>query len=148
MFVATELADYLCQESEFQDPRWAKPDRWLLKALRDLEAQGWFQLPPSEMQESNPSPRWLSEPVPEPEGVVEQVGLVDGLELILVEQESHMRIWIELMIDEHPQGAGPLVGRRIRYLVSSAHGFLRAFRFAAPALQLAARDLWIGWDAE
>ena len=70
--------------------------------------------------------------MPEPEGVVEQVGLVDGLELILVEQESHMRIWIELMIDEHPQGARPLVGRQIRYLVSSAHGFLRTFRFARP----------------
>ena len=28
------------------------------------------------------------------------------------------------MIREHPQGAGPLVGRQIRYLVNSRHGWL------------------------
>jgi hypothetical protein len=76
------------------------------------------------------------------------VGEVGGLELILVEQESQMRIWNELMIREHPQGAGPLVGRQVRYLVGSAHGWLGGFGFAAPALQLADRDRWIGWDAE
>jgi hypothetical protein len=52
------------------------------------------------------------------------VGDVAGLELILVEQESQMRIWNELMIREHPQGAGPLMGRQIRYLIGSAHGWL------------------------
>jgi hypothetical protein len=41
-----------------------------------------------------------------------------------------------------------LVGRQIRYLVGSEYGLLGAFGFAAPALQLADRDRWIGWDAE
>ena len=41
---------------------------------------------------------------------------VVGLELILVQQQSQMRIWNELMMGEHPQGAGPLVGRQVRYL--------------------------------
>jgi len=59
-----------------------------------------------------------------------------------------MRIWNELMIREHPQGAGPLVGRQVRYLIGSAHGWLGGFGFAAPALQLADRDRWIGWDSE
>jgi hypothetical protein len=68
--------------------------------------------------------------------------------LILVEQESQMRIWNELMIREHPQGAGPLVGRQVRYLIGSAHGWLGGFGFAAPALQLGDRDRWIGWDSE
>ena len=62
---------------------------------------------------------------------------------IRVEQEGQMRIWNELMIREHPQGSGPLVGRQVRYLIGSAHGWLGALGFAAPALQLAGRDRWI-----
>jgi hypothetical protein len=41
-----------------------------------------------------------------------------------------------------------LVGRQVRYLISSEHGWLGGFGFAAPALQLGARDRWIGWDGE
>jgi hypothetical protein len=41
-----------------------------------------------------------------------------------------------------------LVGRQIRYLVGSDHGWLGALGFAAPALPLAERDRWIGWDVE
>ena len=51
------------------------------------------------------------------------------------------------MEHEHPQGAGPLVGRQIRYLLWSEHGWLGAVGVAASALRLAARDRWIGWDA-
>ena len=39
--------------------------------------------------------------------------------MILVEQESQMRIWNELMIREHPQRAGLLLGRQIRTLQAS-----------------------------
>ena len=147
-FSRTELADFLCEEFGFQDPGGQNQRAGCLKGLRELEAKGWFQLPPAEIQKCNPAPRRLPGPVPEPQAVPEEVGMVGGLELILVAQEGQMRIWNELMIREHPQGAGPLVGRQIRYLVGSAHGWLGAFGFAAPALQLAARDRWIGWDAE
>jgi hypothetical protein len=144
----TELAEWCCEEFGFQDPRGENQLGGCLKGLRELEAKGWFKLPPTEMQKGKPSPRRLSAPVPEPEAVPGEVGKVCGLELVLVEQESQMRIWNELMIGDHPQGAGPLVGRQVRYLVGSEHGWLGAFGFAAPALQLADRDRWIGWDAE
>jgi hypothetical protein len=49
------------------------------------------------------------------------------------------------MAREHPRGAGPLVGRQLRYLIGSAHGWLGGLGFAAAALQLAPRDRWIGW---
>jgi hypothetical protein len=68
--------------------------------------------------------------------------------LLLVSGEAHMRIWNEMMIREHPRGHGPLVGRQVRYLIESAHGWLGAMGFAAPALQLADRDDWIGWTVE
>jgi hypothetical protein len=144
----TELADFLCGELGFQDPGGQDQRSGCLRALRELEAKGWFQLPPARIEKGGPSPRRLSGPVVEAEGVPSEVGQIEGLELVLVGQEGQMRIWNELMIREHPQGAGPLVGRQIRYLIGSGHGWLGAFGFAAPALQLAERDRWIGWDAE
>jgi len=80
--------------------------------------------------------------------VPSQAGEVRELELELVTTLEQMRIWNELMINEHPQGAGPLVGRQVRYLIDSQHGLLGGFGFSAAALQLADRDRWIGWDAD
>lgn len=147
-FSRTELAELVCEEFGFQDPGGQNQLGGCLRGLRELEAKGWFQLPAPQIQKGGPAPRRLSEPVAEPEGVPPEVGEVAGLELILIEQESQMRIWNELMIGEHPQGAGPLVGRQVRYLIGSAHGWLGGVGFAAPALQLADRDRWIGWDGE
>lgn len=76
------------------------------------------------------------------------MGELKELKLILVQASEEMRIWNELMIEEHPLGNGPLVGRQLRYLISSEHGWLGGFGFAAPALQLSDRDNWIGWDKE
>jgi hypothetical protein len=143
-----ELAELVCEEFGFQDPRGENQRGGCLKALRELEARGEFQLPPQQRDKVRPAPRRLDQAVAEPQSVPGEVGEIGGLELILVEQESQMRIWNEVMIREHPQGAGPLVGRQIRYLVGSEHGVLGGFGFAAPALQLADRDRWIGWDAE
>jgi len=53
-----------------------------------------------------------------------------------------------MMACEHPQGAGPFVGRQLRYLIHSQHGLLGGFGFAAAALHLSDRDQWIGWDQE
>lgn len=147
-FTRTELAEVVCEEFGFQDPGGHNQIGGCLKGLRELEAKGWFQLPEPQSPKGVPSPRRLSSSVAPPVGVPAEVSNVVGLELILVQQPSQMRIWNELMIAEHPQGAGPLVGRQVRYLIGSAHGWLGGFGFAAPALQLADRDRWIGWDRE
>ena len=70
------------------------------------------------------------------------VGGVEGciLELVLVDTNEKMRIWNEMMISEHYLGAGPFVGRQLRYLIDSEHGWLGGLGFAAPALHLADRD--------
>jgi hypothetical protein len=147
-FTRTELAKVVCEEFGFQDPAGRNQLGGCLKGLRELEAQGWFQLPAPEFGKANPTPRRLPQGVEQPVAVPAEVGGVVELKFVLVEQESQMRIWNELMIREHPQGAGPLVGRQLRYLVGSAHGWLGGFGFAAPALQLADRDRWIGWDGQ
>src|SRR5213593_4138045 len=68
-FSRTELAEFVCEQFGFQDPRGQNQLSGCLKGLRELEAKGWFQLPPAETQKGRPSPRRLSEPVPAAQGV-------------------------------------------------------------------------------
>ena len=144
----TKLASRVCKQYGFYDARGQEQRGGCLKALRELESAGHFDLPVRRTRPGRHSPRRLSKPVPLPLGVPSKVGEVRGLELVLVSTPDQMRVWNELMIEEHPQGAGPLVGRQLRYLIGSQHGWLGGFGFAAPALQLADRDAWIGWNAE
>ena len=142
------LAALVCEQFRFYDARGQEQKSGCLKALRELEAAGHFTLPEARTSPGKRSPRRLSEPVPLPMEVPSQAGEVRELELELVTTLEQMRIWNELMINEHPQGAGPLVGRQVRYLIDSQHGLLGGFGFSAAALQLADRDRWIGWDAD
>jgi len=142
------LAGAVCERFGFYDARGQPQRAGCLKALRELEAAGHFVLPAARRTAGSKSPRRLSEPVEQPEEVPGEAGWVRGLELVLVNRLEQMRVWNELFMNEHPQGAGPLVGRQVRYLIGSEHGWLGGFGFAAAALQLADRDAWIGWDAE
>ena len=144
----SELAEFLCEQFGFYDARGQAQRDGCLKALRKLETAAHFALPPAQAKTGPNTPKRLPEAVASPIGVPAQVGDVRGLALILVSGEAHMRIWNEMMIREHPRGHGPLVGRQVRYLIESEHGWLGAIGFAAPALQLAGRDKWIGWTVE
>jgi len=144
----SELAEFLCEEFGFHDARGQAQLDGCLKALRELEAGGYFTLPEAQGKPGPSRPKRLAEAVADPTGVPAQAGEVRGLALVLVSTEPHMRLWNEMMIREHPRGHGPLVGRQVRYLIDSEHGWLGALGFAAPALQLADRDHWIGWTVE
>jgi len=143
-----ELANAVCAQFKFYGPR--KEPQWggCIRALRELEAAGHFTLPVARSRTGPNTPKRLKMPVADPTGVPEKAGEICGLEMIQVSSEEQMRIWNEMMIREHPRGHGPLVGRQLRYLVGSEHGWLGALGFAAPALKLAERDRWIGWDVE
>jgi hypothetical protein len=90
----------------------------------------------------------LSEAVALPIEVPREAGDVRDLRLELVCSDEQLRIWNELMLTEHPLKSCTLVGRQLRYLIGSRHGWLGGFGFSAAALQLEARDHWIGWDSE
>ena len=72
---------------------------------------------------------------------------VRGLSLAPTSDAAHPEIWHGLMAGEHPRGAGPLVSCQLHYLLGSEHGWRGGVGIAASALQLSARDRWIGWDA-
>ena len=144
----TELADRVCDEFGFVDGLGVGQRSGCLKALRSLAAKGCFELPPPRTKPGPASPRRLGQPVAPPQEVPGTAGQVRGLELVLVETDEQMRTWNELFIREHPREAGPLVGRQLRYLIGSEHGWLGGLAFAASALHLRDRDRWIGWDLE
>ncbi len=144
----TEIADRLCAEFGFRDARGVPQRSGCLKVLRTLEEKGYLVLPAPRARSGPARPRRLGRRVPSPEGVPGTVGEVRGLELVVVQTEEQMRIWNELFTCEHPWGAGPLVGRQVRYLIRSEHGWLGGMGFASAALQVRDRDRWIGWDVK
>lgn len=142
------LARVLCSTLMLQD-RCGKPrEAGVLVALRTLEARGFWKLPPAPPTRSRPPPRRLSTAVPPPQAVPARVEQVQGLRLVEVRaaDEELFRTWNELMWTEHPLRDGRLVGRQLRYLIGSEHGWLGAVGFGSCALRLRARDQWIGWD--
>jgi hypothetical protein len=142
------LSRALCQHFNFHDARGHHQIGGCNKALRELERAGHFVLPTSNMPKTIKSPRRLELAVPDPVDVPGVVGALQGLRLIKVDSVDLMRIWNEMMLCEHPQGAGPLVGCQLRYLIDSQHGWLGGFAFSAAALKLRERDQWIGWDTD
>lgn len=141
-----DLAKQVCTHFKFHDARGEMQTSGCLKALRKLESSGHFDLPKAQHKASTKSPRRLTEPVPLPVDVPSEVNHISALELVRVQDAEQMRTWNELMLTEHYLSSATLVGRQLRYLIRSEHGWLGGIGFAAPALQLAARDRWIGWD--
>ena len=84
--------------------------------------------------------------MPAPVEVPAQVHDVEGLRLVVVEDEELRRVWNTLLAVEHPHGTTTFVGCQVRYLIGSAHGWLGAAGLSASALHLRARDAWMGWS--
>lgn len=145
------LVHATCSHFGFVDALGRAQTAGCVKALRELEQAGHFVLPAAGPRGRRPgqigSARRLNAPVPEPHGMPALAGDVRALALVKVQTLEQLRLWNELMACEHPQGAGPLVGAQLRYLIQSEHGWLGGLGFAAAALNLADRDRWIGWDA-
>ena len=141
------LAKKLCQRLDLRDGKGDWQMASTSKALRDLEAQGLWDLPKPLF--SGPR-KWnaarLNRPVPPPTSVPASAGEVGGLRLVEVVDDEHSRIWNELMLAEHPLEESRLVGRQLRYLMASDHGWLGGLGFGSAALHLEGRDDWIGWS--
>ena len=143
----TDLAKELCQQMGWRDHAGLERVSTTLKALRDLEEQGHYKLPDPLI--SGPrgwKARRLEHPVPSPQAVPELVQDVRGLALMEVRTPEHLRIWNELMCSEHPLKEARLVGKQLRYLIGSDHGWLGGIGFGSAALHMECRDRWIGWD--
>ena len=142
------LGREVCAQFGFVDARGSAQLTGCLTALKVLETAGQLTLPAPGPHPQRPSPRCLDAPVRAPVDVPAQVRDVEGLRLVVVEDETQRRVWNTLLATEHPQGATTFVGCQLRYLIGSAHGWLGAVGFSASALRLRARDTWMGWSDE
>jgi Domain of unknown function (DUF4338)/Transposase DNA-binding/Transposase Tn5 dimerisation domain len=145
------LANAVCERFGFYSPKGLAQTSGCVKALRELERAGHFVLPPPQDRVQGKvrkvhEARCLGVPVDAPHAVPAQAEDVQALRLTRVDTQEQLLVWNQMMKDEHPQGAGPLVGTQIRYLIESKHGVLGGFGFAAAAIRLADRDAWIGWN--
>jgi hypothetical protein len=125
----TDVAIRACKQFEFYDARGQLQVSSCAKALRQLEKAGHIILPGVQQRRARKSPRRLSEAVSLPVDVPPEVGVVLDLMLVLVRTDEEKRLWNELMLREHPLGDGPLVGRQLRYLIGSRHGWLGGIGF-------------------
>jgi hypothetical protein len=147
----THLAKEVCERLGLRDGKGDLRISTTLKALREREAEGYWKLPVATQRGNRQwNPRRLGHEVAAPRGVPFEAGQIKGLELIEVyhEADEHVRIWNELMLEEHPLHDCRLVGRQLRYLIGSAHGWLGGIGFGSSALYLESRDKWIGWDED
>ena len=145
------LARYLCEALELKDARGEWRIGGTLKALRVLEARGYWRLPKARNANGKAGggrPRRLGRAVALARGVPARAEQVRGMTLVEVSaaQDELFRTWNELIEAEHPLHDSRMVGRQLRYLIGSEHGWLGAVGFGSCALRLADRDKWIGWD--
>ncbi|MFQ5796653.1 MAG: Druantia anti-phage system protein DruA, partial [Candidatus Bipolaricaulia bacterium] len=143
------MAQYLCQELDLRDPVGKPRLAGVHKALRVLESRGYWQLPePLGVLAQRWQARRLDEPVASPQGVPWRVEALKGLQLVEVSSQDDelFRIWNELMLSEHPLHNCRLVGRQLRYLIGSDHGWLGGMGLGSCALRFKVRDRWLGWD--
>lgn len=141
----TQLARQLCRRYKLFDAAGAEQTGTALASLRSLEKSQLIDLPPGRGRRAQ-SPSRLPEALKPIEAPPVDVGEIRNLELVLVGSQDQMRIWNEMMIADHPNGHGPLVGRQIRYLIESERGVLGGFGFSSAALTLQDRDRWMTWD--
>jgi hypothetical protein len=147
----TGIARIVCDEFEFKDALGKGQITSCMKVLRELDEKGTIKLPkPLVVHRKKSEPRRLGHSVDEPENVPESVEKIRDIELIVVESGDLdlMRIHNELICSEHPLGDKRVVGRQLRYLIRSEHGWLGAITFGSSALYLQDRDRWIGWHGE
>ncbi len=145
------LARSVCEALDLKDARGQLRTGGTLKALRVLEGRGYWRLPKGQGSHEKSGqwrPRRLGRTVAQPRDVPARAEWVRGLCLVEVglEQDELFRTWNELIETEHPLHDSRMVGRQLRYLIGSRHGWLGAVGFGSCALRLADRDEWIGWD--
>ncbi len=145
----TGLAQELCRRLELRDPKGDWQIGTTAKALRELEAEGHWTLPPPRVPRTH---RWSTAParlpqrVPPARGVPAELAQIAALELVEVATPEQLLVWNELMIREHPLHDARLVGRQFRYLIRSEHGWLGGIGFGSAALYLEGRDTHLGWN--
>jgi hypothetical protein len=149
----TEMARTLCELLDWKRVNGRLKDQECRQLLEQLRARGWLRLP--SVRNSGPrGPRQiqLSEASALPASVEGSAGELEPLEFEVVEKGKASQLWTELIERHHYLRYRVPVGATVRYLVRSSSpkgaGVLACLLWSSPAWKMAARDEWIGWNAE
>jgi hypothetical protein len=148
----TEMARTVCELLDWKRPTGRLKDLECRQLLEHLEAQGWLQLPSVRpLGRRGPRHVLLTE-ASAPQATIEgTAGEFEPLELRVVENQGESRLWTELIERHHYLRYRVPVGANLRYLVRSGQRegvVLACLLWSSPAWKMAARDEWIGWNAE
>ena len=145
-----QLAREVCRWENWQAANGRLKEMSSRAALLELHRRGQIRLPPARagvkrFQGVAGSGAALSA-TPRLGGRVEEL---TGLELVVVRghRSQLSQRWKQLVAAHHYLGYQPLCGAQVRYLIRCEQGAVGALAFSAAALQLKARDRWIGWTA-
>ena len=148
----TEMARTLCELLDWKRANGRLKDQECRQLLEHLRDEGWLRLPA--VRNSGPrGPRQIqlsetSAPQPRVEG---SAGEFEPLQFEVVEKRKESQLWTELIERHHYLRYRVPVGANLRYLVRSSQkgaGVLACLLWSSPAWKMAARDQWIGWNAE
>lgn len=141
----TQLAREVCAWLDWEGPDGAPKVTSCRIALRHLERRGLIALPEAKGAFARAGPSVPGAPPTNPITCsLDELGELSVVAVTSAQRDLHAQ-WTELMA-HHYLGPGPLVGRQVRYLVGSAHGWVGALAFSAAAWAVGARDQWIGWS--
>jgi len=148
----TEMARTVCELLHWKRQTGRLKDLECRRLLEHLEVQGWLKLPPVRpLGRHGPRHVQLTE-ASSPQAMLEgTAGEFEPLELRVVESQEESRLWTELIERHHYLKYRVPVGANLRYLVRSgqrAGVVLACLLWSSPAWKMAARDEWIGWNAE
>ena len=99
------IGQRVCREFGFVDARGRAQLASCLKALKVLENSGRIALPAPRHHKRAPAPRCLDTAVPAPVDVPDELGDVESLSLVLVQDEERRVLWNTLLHFEHPHWA-------------------------------------------
>ena len=148
----TEMARTTCELLDWKRPNGRLKDMECRQLLEDLEVEGWLKLPAvRRLGPRGPRQIQLTAASAPQATVGGTAGEFEPLELRVVESQDESRLWMELIERHHYLKYRVPVGANLRYLVRSGQKegvVLACLLWSSPAWKMAARDKWIGWNAE
>ena len=127
----------VCEIPGFRDAPGRLQEAGRVKALRGLATAGPVSFPEPRNGGGGGAPRRPGIAVPDPVGVPDRAGAVEGLSLREVRSDADRRTWNELSALQHPRGAARLAGAqprsgRGRWERSTVWGMLRNPAYKQP----------------
>lgn len=143
-----QLAGQVCRWESWQAANGKLKEMSCRTALLALHRRKHIELPPAR-RKVKAHPEAAQSAVLDTPRIDGGLQEVEGLELVVVRgaRNELSRKWKQMVATHHYLGYRPLCGAQMRYLVRCKHGEIGALAFSAAALQLRARDQWIGWTA-